>query len=303
MKLNQEFKEFKEGLNELKKQGENILSQNHFNISKVDFQKAQDDEKVWKENVIKYLDESLNEKNNIFTQSFKQASSNKYIVQNLLPDNQLVKNFFDSIKEKTLMLDYISKLISISDKILYGDTNEILERKKFNIKQKLELILEKLYDLNDNRHHDIENILELNGIELNDYDESRELVKVLENQNYIDVIHGRRPNVKININGRMYIEEKREKYEEDYDSISSEQKIINEKIDEIIFTLKKLGFGQEIIFEEIEELKELYTKLNKKNWGQVLKGKLIDLSLSKLVENETINYIYHSLTQHDLKLP
>lgn len=303
MKLNQEFKEFKEGLNELKKQGENISSQNHFNISKVDFQKAQDDEKVWKENVIKYLDESLNEKNNIFTQSFKQASSNKYIVQNLLPDNQLVKNFFDSIKEKTLMLDYISKLISISDKILYGDTNEIYERKKVNIKQKLELILEKLYDLNDNRHHDIENILELNGIELNDYDESRELVKVLENQNYIDVIHGRRPNVKININGRMYIEEKRQKYEEDYDSISSEQKIINEKIDEIIFTLKKLGFGQEIIFEEIEELKELYTKLNKKNWGQVLKGKLIDLSLSKLVENETINYIYHSLTQHDLKLP
>lgn len=303
MKLNINFQKFEKELNNFKIQGEEIASKNHFKISQEEFKKIQEEGKIWKENVINYLNESLTEKNNVFTQSFKQALSNNFIVQNILPENQIIRNFFDDIREKSNILDYISKLISISDLIIYGETEEIIERQNFSIKQKLELIIDKLYELNDNRYHDIENILEFNGVKINNYDEPRELVKALENYNYIDVIYGRKPNIKININGRMYVEEKREKYVENYNSISSEEKIINEKIDEIIQTLQKLGFGQEIIFEEIEELKGLYTKLNKKNWGQVLKGKLVDLSLSKLVENETLNYIYHTFTNHDLKLP
>jgi hypothetical protein len=32
-------------------------------------------------------------------------------------------------------------------------------------------------------------------------------------------------------------------------------------------------------------------------------GKLIDLALSKTIENDTINYIYHKITDEILKLP
>ena len=78
---------------------------------------------------------------------------------------------------------------------------------------------------------------------------------------------------------------------------------MDERVDEILENLKKLGYGQEIIFDEIQELKELYGKLNKKNWGQVVKGKLVDLALAKLVENDTISYIYEKLTNHTLRLP
>ncbi|RXM39633.1 hypothetical protein BOQ62_10700 [Chryseobacterium sp. CH21] len=101
----------------------------------------------------------------------------------------------------------------------------------------------------------------------------------------------------------MYVEEKREATTENYDNISSNQQEINEKINEVLEHLKKLGYGQEIIFEEIEELKSLHTKLSKKNWGQVLKGKLLDLALSKLVENDTISYVYEHLTNNHLRLP
>lgn len=303
MKLDIEFNLFATQLKEFKQQGENLISQNHFKITDAEFNQILEQEKLWKEEIINYLDNSLNEKNNVFTKSFKEASSNKFIIQNILPDNQVRKNFFDSIREKISTLDYITKLVSISDLILKGDSDEVKERKNYKTRQKIDLVLDKLYDLNDNRYHDIENILELNGIEVSNYDETREIAKFLENENYVEIIHGRRPNVKININGRMFIEDKRETYKEDYNDISSDKKIIDEKVDEILETLKRLGFGQEIIFDEIEELKELYTKLNKKNWGQVLKGKLVDLSLGKLVENETLNYIYHTLTHHDLKLP
>ena len=132
MRLKIEFETFGSQLNEFKRQGEEIIAKNHFNINKVDFQQIQIEEKIWIENVINYLEESLNEKNNIFSQAFKKASSNKYIVQNILPDNQLVKNFFASINEKNLTLEYISKLISISDLILFGNSEEVLARKNFN---------------------------------------------------------------------------------------------------------------------------------------------------------------------------
>ncbi|MCT4214977.1 hypothetical protein HZP46_05765 [Elizabethkingia anophelis] len=101
----------------------------------------------------------------------------------------------------------------------------------------------------------------------------------------------------------MHIEEKRKSYKEDYSDINSDKEEVSKKIDEIISQLTKLGYGQEIIFEELEELKALYTTLNKKNWGQIVKGKLIDLSIGKFVENETISYIYEALTDHKLRLP
>ena len=159
-----------------------------------------------------------------------------------------------------------------------------------------------MYDLDDNQHYSISLILELNGIKLKNYGEDREFAKALENNGFIEVVYMKAPVAKISLNGKIYIEEKREAVKENYENISSNPEEIYKKIDEIIFNLQKLGFGQQIIFDEIEELKELYTKVNKKTWGQVLKGKLIDLGLSKLVETDTLDYIYQSLTSNHLKL-
>tara|TARA_R110002050_G_scaffold275455_1_gene420209 strand:+ start:18947 stop:19522 length:576 start_codon:yes stop_codon:yes gene_type:complete len=93
------------------------------------------------------------------------------------------------------------------------------------------------------------------------------------------------------------------KYEEtNYDKISKSEIEINKKVDQILEALNKQGFGQEILFDELQELKELYTKLNKKNWGQILKGKLIDLTISQIINEEIAKNIFIELTNQIQKI-
>lgn len=83
--------------------------------------------------------------------------------------------------------------------------------------------------------------------------------------------------------------------------MSSEE--MNAKVDSIVTELRKLGLGQEIIYNEIEELKDLYIKLNKKHWTQTLKGKLVDIGLSQVLDKDVLKEIYQQLTNHPFKLP
>lgn len=88
----------------------------------------------------------------------------------------------------------------------------------------------------------------------------------------------------------------------DYDQITNSQKEINKKIDEIIEDLKKQNFGQEILFNELQELKDLYPKLNRKNWGQLLKGKIMDLGLAQIINQEVAQKIFTEITNQVLEL-
>ncbi|HWI92433.1 MAG TPA: hypothetical protein VNT20_14230 [Flavisolibacter sp.] len=76
----------------------------------------------------------------------------------------------------------------------------------------------------------------------------------------------------------------------------SEKVEMNAKIDEALEKLQNLGIGQQVIFEEIEELKE-YLNLDKKNWLQLLKGKLFDLATEKAVEIVTVQMIFNTITE------
>lgn len=66
--------------------------------------------------------------------------------------------------------------------------------------------------------------------------------------------------------------------------------------------LTKLGYGQEIVFDEINELRSLYTKLSKRSWSQLLKGKLVDLAVDKALSIEVVKSIYEHLTDSGMKL-
>lgn len=77
---------------------------------------------------------------------------------------------------------------------------------------------------------------------------------------------------------------------------------LHNKLNDIIEQLKTLGYGQEIIFNEIDELKENFN-LGKKNWFQLAKGKFVDLAVSKLVEETVIKEIYSELSKGFKHLP
>lgn len=76
---------------------------------------------------------------------------------------------------------------------------------------------------------------------------------------------------------------------------------ISEKVDNAI-TLADIRLGQEVIFNEINDLKEQLKHLKKKNWQELLKGKLIDLSMSKIISIKTMSVIIKAITDQEMTL-
>ncbi len=72
----------------------------------------------------------------------------------------------------------------------------------------------------------------------------------------------------------------------------------SEKLDELLHNIR---LGQEIVFEELQDLKEQLKNLKRKNWSELLKGKLFDLTVSKVISLETFAMIVKEITGEDFK--
>lgn len=259
--------------------------------------------KTWTTECTKFLQDSFDSETNEFANDFYYGRESRYNIPGTRKGiEDLKKETLEDLKIKVKTLDYYKKILSVCDAIIKPDTTNLRVRAEYTTEQVLELILEKLFDLYDDYYHSIPTILQGNGIVLKRYDEDRELIKILEDQDYVKVTHARTINAQLTARGKIYVENLRKKESLDYSKINSTSEELDKKIDEIKTELWKLGLGQEIIFNELEELKEFYKKTDKKNWGQLLKGKLVDLGLSKLLDNDTISYIYKELTHEILRL-
>lgn len=64
----------------------------------------------------------------------------------------------------------------------------------------------------------------------------------------------------------------------------------------------RMDAGNQIIFEEVEEVKELMTFLNKKNWFEIIKEKFRDLALAEVISREVANSIVESITGSHIDL-
>ncbi|MBP0905211.1 hypothetical protein ACFSKN_17965 [Mariniflexile gromovii] len=98
-----------------------------------------------------------------------------------------------------------------------------------------------------------------------------------------------------------YIYESKTESTSDYFSYKSRDEIKDQLVD-LKEMLLKQGYGQQIIFDEIEELKELTERVNKKNWFELIKGKFIDLALSGVISIETAKKIIEILTGSEMNL-
>lgn len=75
-----------------------------------------------------------------------------------------------------------------------------------------------------------------------------------------------------------------------------EESKLHYKLNKIIEDLEKQHYGQQIIFEEIDELKNHFN-LGKKNWFQLVKGKFFDLTVEKVIEKVVILEMFDSLSE------
>lgn len=70
---------------------------------------------------------------------------------------------------------------------------------------------------------------------------------------------------------------------------------LHSRIDDILSKLEKLGYGQEIIFDEIEELKTKSKKITKKDLKMMLIGKIVSFGVGT-VDTETASQIFETIT-------
>ncbi len=75
-----------------------------------------------------------------------------------------------------------------------------------------------------------------------------------------------------------------------------EESKLHYKLNKIIQDLEKQHYGQQIIFDEINELKNHFN-LGKKNWFQLVKGKFFDLTVENVIEKVIIVEMFDSLSE------
>lgn len=81
------------------------------------------------------------------------------------------------------------------------------------------------------------------------------------------------------------------------ENFAPEEKVaINSSIDEAIRKLNELCAGQQVLFEELEDLKQ-HLDLDKKSWTQLVKGKLVDIGVGYGLEKFVIGGLYQIITQ------
>ncbi len=214
------------------------------------------------------------------------------------------ERFIENKKEliQALKKKFLNKIDELKTTFDYLKTSDILKENRkaelYSVDDKINFILQKLYDLYDSdKFYSISLILKVNEIKYRN-NEPEEIANNLHQREY-GILKDNWSNsdyLKISVKGATYLERKNKKNKKD-----CQIKEMNLKIDKIILTLQNLGYGQEIIFEEIEELRTLSKSLSKKTLSQVIKGKVIDLTLSQIINKETASLIYESLVGNEFK--
>ncbi|WP_299671996.1 hypothetical protein [uncultured Polaribacter sp.] len=87
--------------------------------------------------------------------------------------------------------------------------------------------------------------------------------------------------------------------DDDVDYSLKELTELHDRINSVLEKLEKLGFGQEIIFEEIEQLKGKSKKISKKDLKMMLIGKIVSFGMGK-IDTELAAQIFEEITSVDL---
>lgn len=252
-------------------------------------------EKKQFEDIVQKVNDFLDKNINPDPEPFKDL----LIYSDLLDFGIFRKNEHEKFKNnKKKFLENIVRLnsyFSISETFL---GNEI---KVESVPEKSDFILQKLNDLYYSEdYYSIKVIFLLNDIHFRS-DENLEIASDLKRRGYVilENEYGNDDKVRISVKGANYIERKLITQNTKKNKEKSTE--IDKKIDLILKHLTKLGYGQQIIFEEIEEIRDLQSKLPKKSWGQLLKGKLFDLALDEIISKEVAAEVFEFLTNTSMK--
>lgn len=294
------WESFKSTCNTSLEKGTTLFAMNPKN--QIEFEEFSNEYKLWKTEVLDYLISTFS-RDNYYVLNFRPSISRFSISGQQKPIEQQIREKKEDLNSDIRYLKFILEMVGISDKYTKPQEIDLSIRQNYTSEEIIELLLQKLYDLYGDGIYPVIQILEGNGVTLKKRREEYEYVSTLEDYGYVTSNNiTREADAQLTLTGKRYIEEKRKTTKPNYNSIADDSGEINSKIDELKKQLEKLGYGQEIIFEELEELKEYYTVLNKKSWAQLFKGKLFDLGASQVISWDVMKMMYESIVHDTLKL-
>ncbi|MFZ6665168.1 hypothetical protein [Peijinzhouia sedimentorum] len=158
------------------------------------------------------------------------------------------------------------------------------------IKDKKNILLKSLYAKRfDGKYYDVEEIL-IGGLGQTNRHEAYSIAQALADVGFLKIIATKDgTHAEITSKGVEYIEDLNTLIYEPNDPIEIEEReTINSKLDEFSEKLKKIEVGQQITYDdlmdELETLKKLLNVLGKKDWKQMLKGKLVDAGFGTVTD-------------------
>jgi hypothetical protein len=160
-----------------------------------------------------HLKNSFTLSNNIYAERFYSEKSFNFYLEG---DNNKVQQKFDEIfhnlSAKKISLERSLRILSVSDAIIQPDLVDFKLRKNYTIKEIAELLFDKLYHLYDNIYYPIFEIINGNGIRIEQYPDFLKLIKQYETDLYINLISTNIVCGKLTKKGRD-TEEKKRKFE------------------------------------------------------------------------------------------
>ncbi|GAA4275715.1 hypothetical protein [Aquimarina mytili] len=299
MVLKVKWVDFKSQIDKYIIEGEDLVEKYKSSRTEEEFAELKASKQSWENDVIEFVKKSFEPEHLNFAYEFKAQRG--YNLGMKLGIDQKIKNVIQALKDEINGLEYYLKILFISDVIIRDDEIDLEERQNLDTEGKLDLILSKLYDLYDDRkYHSIKWILEGNGVNLNNHGEDWDYAKMLENRNLIDTITTKDTGARLTLEGKYAIEQARKAQVTDYSKISSSEEELKALIESVLKEVKKLGIGQQIIFDEFDELRDDIPKLSKKSFGQLLKSKLYDLVTAKALDKALASEIFKEFTNQVL---
>lgn len=282
--LNISYEHLKQRLSDFENQAICILEN-----SEITFEEITDFIDSWNKEVITFLKESISPQIDILIEKFEYCFRHDFLSKSI---NGKERHLEDKLNQLRLIKGYLELIDS-----LHGQKTIVIN----SIQDKVFFVLSKLHKINTDLYFSIEKIFLLNSIKYRDK-ETLEIADNLEKRGYAtrENQYGDDDKIRLTIKGALYIERKIKS--KTLKNKSENSKDLNNLLNDIKIQLEKLGYGQEVIFNELEELRSLIGVINKKNWGQLLKGKLIDLGLNQIINKEVASYIFETLTNGKLKL-
>lgn len=295
MVLKVNWKDFKSKIEGYISQGKALMDKYKTSRTGDELKELKEAKLTWENAVINFVKTSFEPENRNFAYDFKEHRG--YNTGFKLSVDELTKNTLQALKSEVDGLKSYLIMLSVADAVIRPDEVDLEERENFDTEAKLNLILSKLYELYpDGKYYSIKWILEGNGVELGTYNEDFDFAKMLEIRGYVDVMAAKHTNAKLTLEGKLNIEQSRKAQVTDYSKISKSDEELKDLIKEVLAEITKLGYGQQIVFDEFDELRNDIPKLSKKSFGQLLKSKLGDLVAAKALDKAIASEIFEQFT-------